>query len=138
MKSVLVLGWVMSTAGHIFVDRGRSEKAMASLRESKLSLIKNPRSVLLFPEGTRTLNGILGDFKKGGLLLSVETGISIVPVAFVGTYQLLPKGSWKMNSNSIEIRIGNPIPSGLYSKQTRADLAKYVKSKVEDLLKKYK
>ncbi len=135
LKSVLVLGWVMSTAGHIFVDRGKSEKAIASLRDSTLSLIKKPRSVLLFPEGTRTLNGILGDFKKGGLLLSVETGISIVPVAFVGTYQLLPKGSWKMNSNSIEIRIGKPIPPGLYSKQTRADLAKYVKSKVEDLLK---
>ena len=55
----------MSTAGHIFVDRKRSDNALAALEKSKKSLIKNPRSILLFPEGTRTLDGNLGTFKKG-------------------------------------------------------------------------
>ena len=126
----------MTKAGHIFVDRGKSEKALESINRSKLSLIKNPRSVLLFPEGTRTTDGSLKRFKKGGSLLGVETNIPIVPVAFVGTYDLLPKGSWNVKSNSVEIRIGKPIPSNLYSSKNRADLAKDVRSRVDALLKK--
>ena len=125
----------MSRAGHIFVDRGKSDKALDSINRSKLSLIKNPRSVLLFPEGTRTSDGTLKQFKKGGLLLGPETNIPIVPVAFVGTFELLPKGSWKVKSNPVEVRIGKPISSSLYSIKNRTDLAKDVKSRVEDLLK---
>ena len=136
LKSILILGWVMKKAGHIFVDRGKSEKALESINRAKLSLVKKPRSVLLFPEGTRTTDGSLNQFKKGGLLLGVETNIPIVPVAFVGTYDLLPKGSWKVKSNSVEIRIGKPIPSNLYSSKNRADLAKDVRSRVDALLKK--
>ena len=127
----------MTKAGHIFVDRSKSEKALESINRSKLSLIKNPRSVLLFPEGTRTTDGTLKQFKKGGLLLGIETNIPIVPVAFVGTYDLLPKGSWRVKSNSVEIRIGKPIPSNLYSSKNRADLAKDVRSRVDALLKLY-
>ena len=136
LKSIIILGWVMSRAGHIFVDRGKSDKALDSINRSKLSLIKNPRSVLLFPEGTRTSDGTLKQFKKGGLLLGPETNIPIVPVAFVGTFELLPKGSWKVKSNPVEVRIGKPISSSLYSIKNRTDLAKDVKSRVEDLLKK--
>ena len=126
----------MSKAGHIFVDRGRSEKAMESINHSKTSLLKTPRSILLFPEGTRTLDGTLQKFKKGGLSLALETGIPIVPVAFVGTFELLPKGSWKVKSNPIEIRVGSPIPLGLYSSKDRAALTRDVESRVAILLKK--
>ena len=57
----------------------------------KLSLIKNPRSILLFPEGTRTVDGQLGFFKRGGLMLSIDTGLPIVPVAYVGTFEMSKK-----------------------------------------------
>ena len=136
LKSIFILGWVMSKAGHIFVDRSKSEKAMASINHSKSSLLKNPRSILLFPEGTRTLDGTLQKFKKGGLSLALETGIPIVPVAFVGTFELLPKGSWKVKSNPIEIHVGVPISPGLYSSKDRATLTRDVESRVEILLKK--
>ena len=99
LKSVFILGWVMETAGHIFVDRKRSENALASLNKSKKSLIKNPRSILLFPEGTRTMDGELGFFKRGGLMLSLDTGIPIVPVGLVGTFEMLKKGTWSFKIN---------------------------------------
>ena len=71
LRSVILLGWVMRTAGHIFVDRKKSESALRTLEKIKKSLLNNPRSVLLFPEGTRTRDGSLGPFKRGGLLLSL-------------------------------------------------------------------
>ena len=136
LKSIIILGWVMSTAGHIFVDRGRSDMALKSLEKAKLSLIKMPRSVLLFPEGTRTRDGSLGQFKQGGLLISVDTGIPIVPVAFKGTFEMLEKGSWSMKHHSVEMREGKPSSPYSYSYETRRKLANDVKTKVQELLSK--
>ena len=134
LKSVFILGWVMKTAGHIFVDRKKSESAIASLEKSKDSLIKNPRSILLFPEGTRTMDGELGLFKRGGLMLSIDTGIPIVPVGIVGTFEMLKKGTWSFKNQPLEIRIGNPINPKKISNNNRNSLAKYVKSQVNVLL----
>ena len=134
LKSIFILGWVMSTAGHIFVDRKRSDDALAALEKSKKSLIKNPRSILLFPEGTRTLDGNLGTFKKGGLMLSVDTGIPIVPVGLVGTYGMLKKGTWTFKNQPLEIRVGHPINPKNFSNKNKNDLAKNIKNEVEALL----
>ena len=134
LKSVFILGWVMETAGHIFVDRRKSESAIASLKKSKESLTKNPRSILLFPEGTRTLDGNLGLFKRGGLMLSIDTGIPIVPVAYVGTFEMLKKGTWSFKNHPLEIRIGNPIYPEKISKENRNNLATTVKDQVSKLL----
>ena len=134
LKSVFILGWVMETAGHIFVDRKRSENALASLNKSKKSLIKNPRSILLFPEGTRTMDGELGFFKRGGLMLSLDTGIPIVPVGIVGTFEMLKKGTWSFKNQPLEIRIGNPIDPKIFSNDSKNSLAKYVKTQVHTLL----
>ena len=134
LKSVFILGWVMETAGHIFVDRKRSENAIASLEKSKKSLINNPRSILLFPEGTRTMDGELGFFKRGGLMLSMDTGIPIVPIGLVGTFEMLKKGTWSFKNQPLEIRIGNPIHPKTFSNKSKNSLAKYVKSQVHALL----
>ena len=134
LRSIPVLGWVMRAAGHIFIDRSNHDKAMASLRKAKDTLREIPRSVLLFPEGTRTRDGSLGTFKQGGLLVGVEAGIPIVPIAFVRTFDVLEKGSWRMKTHPIELRIGNPIPSDTYSYQTRKDLARHGREEVKELL----
>ena len=134
LKSVLILGWVMKTAGHIFVDRKRSDSAMAALERSKKSLINNPRSILLFPEGTRTLDGNLGVFKRGGLTLSIDTNIPIVPVGLVGTFGLLKKGTWSFKNQPLEIRIGNPIDPKIFQGKTKNILAEHVRNKVSNLL----
>ena len=134
LKSVFILGWVMKTAGHIFVDRKRSENAIATLEKSKESLINNPRSTLLFPEGTRTMDGELGLFKRGGLMLSVDTGIPVVPVGLVGTFGMLKKGTWTFKNQPLEIRIGSPIHPKKLSIDTKNSLAEYVKNQVNLLL----
>ena len=124
----------MKTAGHIFVDRKRSDNAMAALERSKISLINNPRSILLFPEGTRTLDGNLGVFKRGGLTLSIDTNIPIVPVGLVGTFGLLKKGTWSFKNQPLEIRIGNPIDPKIFQGKTKNILAEHVRNQVSTLL----
>jgi 1-acyl-sn-glycerol-3-phosphate acyltransferase len=134
LKKVIVLGWVMSTAGHIFIDRKKSENALRVLEKAKNSLIDKPRSILLFPEGTRTRDGSLGPFKRGGLLLSIDTEMPIVPIAFIGTYDMLGKGSWSMKGHRVELRVGRPIDPGNYSYDDRRELAKFVREKVKELI----
>ena len=134
LKTIPVLGSVMSKAGHIFVDRKNSDRALDSLKKAKVSLKNNPRSILLFPEGTRTRDGSLGSFKKGGLLLGVELDIPIVPIAFCKTFEALNKGTYKMNNQPIELRIGKPIQTNNYSFDTRQDLALKIRNEVKRLL----
>ena len=87
------LGWAMQAAGHVFVDRRDHEKAMLSIAKIKNSLLKNPRSILIFPEGSRTNDGKVNQFKTGGLSIGISTKISIVPVAIEGTFESLSKHS---------------------------------------------
>tara|TARA_B100001250_G_C19713544_1_gene750299 strand:- start:60 stop:767 length:708 start_codon:yes stop_codon:yes gene_type:complete len=135
LRSIFILGLVMKTAGHIFIDRKNHEEAMYSLENAKISLKKLPRSVLLYPEGTRTLDGTIGNFKPGGLLLAVETELPIVPIYYAGTFNLLKKGSWFINNQKLELRIGKPILTKDYSFETRKELAEKVRSEVFKLSK---
>ena len=134
LRSVILLGWVMRTAGHIFVDRKKSESALRTLEKIKKSLLNNPRSVLLFPEGTRTRDGSLGPFKRGGLLLSLDTGMPIVPIAFIGSFEMFGKGSWSMKGRFVELRVGTPIDPSNFSYERRRELANHVREKVADLM----
>jgi len=73
LKWIPFLGWAMQMAGHVFVDRSKHENAMLSIKSIKNSLLKRPRSILLFPEGSRTKDGQIKQFKSGGLSLGIET-----------------------------------------------------------------
>ena len=134
LKSIFVLGTVMKIAGHIFVDRNKSESALRILEKVKTSLIEKPRSILLFPEGTRTVDGSLGQFKRGGLLLAIDTKMPIVPMTFIGSYDMFGKGSWSMKGHRVELRIGNPIDPNNYSYESRRELAQFVREKVKELM----
>lgn len=134
LRSIPVLGWVMRAGGHVFIDRSRHDSAMNTLDKTKQSLKETPRSIMLFPEGTRTQDGSLRPFKRGGLLVGVELKMPIVPVAYCGTFHLLGKDSWKMGSNPIVLKIGDPIPTDAHSVDSRRALAIEVQQSVQTLL----
>jgi 1-acyl-sn-glycerol-3-phosphate acyltransferase len=130
LKWIPFLGWAMQAAGHIFVDRQQHSKAVNSLDEAKKSLLKKPRSILLFPEGTRSLDGKIHTFKKGGLILAIQTDVSVVPIAFCGTSRVAVKHSWKFNPTSIQLQIGKPIPTEDITIADRDDFVARVRSEV--------
>lgn len=133
LKWIPFLGWAMQAAGHVFVDRRDHEKAMLSIAKIKNSLLKNPRSILIFPEGSRTNDGKVNQFKTGGLSIGISTKISIVPVAIEGTFESLSKHSKKFVNKLLTINIGSPVDTRKYSLDDRKDLAIIVNSEVKKL-----
>ena len=133
LKWIPFLGWAMQAAGHVFVDRRDHEKAMLSIAKIKNSLLKNPRSILIFPEGSRTNNGKVNQFKTGGLSIGISTKISIVPVAIEGTFESLSKHSKKFVNKLLTINIGSPVDTRKYSLDDRKNLAIIVNSEVKKL-----
>ena len=133
LKWIPFLGWAMQAAGHVFVDRRDHEKAMLSIAKIKNSLFKNPRSILIFPEGSRTNDGKVNQFKTGGLSIGISTKISIVPVAIEGTFESLSKHSKKFVNKLLTINIGSPVDTRKYSLDDRKDLAIIVNSEVKKL-----
>jgi len=133
LKWIPFLGWAMQMAGHVFVDRSKHKKAMSSIKNIKNSLIKRPRSILLFPEGSRTKDGQIKQFKSGGLGLGIETKIPIAPVAIIGTFDSLKKGTKLFINNLLIIKVGNPIDTRGYTEKDRKILANIVCDRVKEL-----
>ena len=133
LKKVPFLSWAMLAAGHIFIDRSNREKALQSIKNIKNSLKKNPRSILIFPEGTRSLDGKMKPFKKGGVILSIDTGLPIVPIACCGTFEVLIKGSKNFNPKPIELRFGAPIHTSSADLKNRNEITEQVKKAIINL-----
>lgn len=113
------VGWAMKAAGYIPLKRGDPRSAVQSLELCKEKLAKNI-SVLIFPEGTRSPNGTVQDFKIGGVKLALETQKPILPVTVLGTRGIIKKNSWQFNMDQkIKIIIDKPISVAGYTKKDK-------------------
>ncbi len=110
LRRVPFLGWGCAAIGHIFVDRSNPRAAIASLEAAKPQLAGGV-SVLFFPEGTRSPDGRLLPFKKGGFQMARQLELPIVPVSISGSARILPKGCIFPRPGTIRIRLHAPIPA---------------------------
>jgi 1-acyl-sn-glycerol-3-phosphate acyltransferase len=110
MSWIPLWGWALRLGHHIAVDRGRGTKAMKSL-ERAVNAIKAGGSVVLFAEGTRSRDGHLQPFKRGAFQLAARTGVPILPVVLNGTFAIQPKGTFDIRPGTIEMIIGEPVPT---------------------------
>jgi len=102
------MGWHLWRAGHISIDRSSTEKAVESMKRAE-DKIRDGVCAFVFPEGTRSKDGALHDFKKGGFKLALQIGVPIVPVAIIGSRQVLPKDSIIFRAQPIEMYVDAPI-----------------------------
>ena len=91
-------------------------------------------SVLIFPEGTRSLDGHLQPFKTGAIMLAIKAGVPVVPVGFNGTHQALPKGSLLARGGDVVLRIGTPLPTRDFKAKDKRELALKLEQQVAELL----
>ena len=111
LKYIPIFGWGMAVADYVFIDRSKRDEAFRSI-DLAAARIARGHAVIIFPEGTRSDDGTLGDFKKGGFVLAMKSGVPVVPVGIVGTYGVLPKHSWWIHGGcDVTIRFGDPIPT---------------------------
>jgi 1-acyl-sn-glycerol-3-phosphate acyltransferase len=104
-------GWALQSAKHIIVNRADRTGARAVLTRAAQRMA-NGISVVVFPEGTRSADGHLLPFKRGGFVLAVKTNAPIVPVTISGSYKLLPRGEWRLRPGTIHVYIGEAIATG--------------------------
>jgi 1-acyl-sn-glycerol-3-phosphate acyltransferase len=133
LARIPLFGWVMWAGRFIFIDRQNGVAARRSIDEA-IRRVHDGDSVVIFPEGTRTRDGSLGPFKKGGFHLAARAGVPIVPVALRGTRALMPRGSLLLRSGTIKAIIGEPVPTQGISDEERASLNDRVRSVVEAML----
>jgi 1-acyl-sn-glycerol-3-phosphate acyltransferase len=108
LRKVPGLGWGCAAVGHIFIDRSDREKAIASLRDAQ-KLLEGGVSVMFFPEGTRSRDGRMRAFKKGGFMMALEMGLPILPVTISGSRHVLPGRSMRLLPGYVRIQIHEPI-----------------------------
>lgn len=127
------LGRAMANAGAIAINRSHGREAVKSLQQAA-ERIKAGTSILIFPEGTRSPDGMLQPFKGGAMLLAIKAGVPIVPVAFVGSYAVLPKGAFLPRPGTITIKVGDPVSVSGSSNKDKQALAITIHDKIAALL----
>jgi 1-acyl-sn-glycerol-3-phosphate acyltransferase len=125
--NIPIFGAAMRSAGYIEIDRQNREKALQSLDEAALR-IREGKSVMTFPEGTRSRNGEIKPFKQGTFHLAIKSGVSIVPVSIIGSGQIMPKRSLKISSGKVKLVIDKPIDVKNYTLENRQELIKTVRN----------
>lgn len=134
LMRIPILGTAMRRAGYISLDREDNRKAIVSVNMAA-DRIRNGASVLIFPEGTRSEDGVVREFKKGGFHLALKSGCDIVPVAIAKSRDIVPKGSLKVNRGTICFSIGKAIPVKEYSKRDMPLLMQKVREAVLAMMK---
>jgi 1-acyl-sn-glycerol-3-phosphate acyltransferase len=125
-----LFGWAMWATKHITVDRADRFDAVKSLARAK-ERIAAGISIVVFPEGTRSRDGNLERFKKGGFLLAAQTHTPIVPVTINGSRRLLPAGAWQLRPGTIEVIVDQPIAVEGYRPGNLRLLSKQVRDRIE-------
>jgi 1-acyl-sn-glycerol-3-phosphate acyltransferase len=124
------LGWAMWAGKHIAVDRADSAGALGSLKTAARRMA-NGISVVVFPEGTRSMDGRLLPFKRGGFLLAAKTSTPVVPVTLRGTQKILPKGAWRLRPGIVDVHVSDPIQMTDYRPGSLRSLADQVQGIIE-------
>lgn len=122
-----LFGRAMRGVGYISIDRSNRKKAFESLKRAA-DTIRNGTSVLIFPEGTRSPDGRILPFKKGGFILAVDSGVPIVPVIIHGTRKITPKGNFLIHPAPIVIQILDPVETADYTRKQKDELLEKIRT----------
>lgn len=132
-KSVLrlpIVGQAMRFVGFVPVDRKGTRGGQASIARAARLMRERGYSFLIFPEGTRTLDGRLGPFRRGGFFLALETGAPIVPVTITGTRELMPKGQPYARRGRVGVVFHEPVPVTGHTPETMVSLMDRVRAAI--------
>lgn len=106
--SIPILGWAMKATGYIFIDRQVTRETVKAMKNAA-EKIHEGMSVVIFPEGSRSPDGSIQPFKKGGFTLAIKSKVPIIPVAIIGSREIIQKGKLSVYPGSISIRIDRPV-----------------------------
>lgn len=129
LKHVPFIGWYLTLAGHVFVDRRNRSSAIQSLEKAGAQ-IRAGTSIAIFGEGTRSDDCTVLPFKKGPFALALAAKVPICPVTIEGSGEMMPKNSWRIRPRPIYVRVGAPIETAHYDESQREQLIKVVRDAI--------
>jgi 1-acyl-sn-glycerol-3-phosphate acyltransferase len=127
--SIPVFGTAMKNAGYVEIDRHNREKSLQSIDEAALR-IRSGKSIMTFPEGTRSREGEIKAFKQGAFHLAIKSGVPIVPVSIIGSDRIMPKRSVRIKPGQIKLVIGEPIDVKSFDIEKRYELIEKVRNTI--------
>ncbi|MFB3924609.1 MAG: lysophospholipid acyltransferase family protein [Syntrophales bacterium] len=127
--SIPFFGTALRRLGTIEIDRKHHASALKSI-DAAAQKIRDGKSVVTFPEGTRSMDGEIQPFKKGVFHLALKSGVPIVPISIVGSREIMPKKSLKIHPGKIVMVIGEPIEIDGYSVETIEELITRVRTAI--------
>ncbi len=116
-------GWALWASRHVLVKRTRSKDMMAAM-DGACDKLERGISMVVFPEGTRSTDGRLLPFKRGGFHMAGKAGVSIVPITLVGSGTLMPPGDWRLRSGEVVVHIGKAIAAEDHDDHSRRQMAR--------------
>lgn len=122
-----IFGRAMRGAGYVKIDRFNQKSAFESIKEAA-GKMKSGVSIMIFPEGTRSRDGNIRPFKKGGFIMALDAGVPIVPVVLKGTWTIMDKSSLRINTGDVFLNIQAPIATTGYTRENKDDLTESVRA----------
>ena len=132
--SVPFLGWHLHRAGHLPVARDDARAGLRNLTEAA-ARVRQGMSVVIFPEGGRSPDGTIREFKPGAAYVALTAGAPIVPFCIVGTREVHREGTPTLRPGRVELHLGRPVPTEGMSPRDARELTAQVRERVAELLK---
>ena len=126
------VGWYLKQSGQICLDQQNPARSVGSIRTA-LKDLRTGMPLVIFPEGGRTPDGEIKPFLPGAFFLAIKAQVDIVPVALVGTYEMLPMNTYHIKCRPLEMRVGAPIPTEGLTTRALEELSNRVKTALENL-----
>lgn len=133
IKKMPLVGAASSKAGHVFVDNSSRQGIVDTMRQMKATL-KDGISTVVFPEGHRSADGKVAEFKKGAFQTALSLKLPIVPLTIDGAYNILPIGSKVMNRSDITLTFHDPIPTDQLTGEDLPELMETVRNIIKGAL----
>lgn len=133
LEQLPLIGKFMRSLGMVLIDRSTQQRAANSVHELKMSLNRGEWTVV-FAEGTRSLDGVVGPFAAGSFAAAIAENVDILPVAIAGSGRMLSKGGFCVRPSKIQVRIGQAISTSGLKQSDRFELAAKTHDAVEALL----
>ena len=132
LLSYPIIGWHLKRSGQVCINQQEPARSVGQIR-SALKSLKSGMPLVIFPEGGRTPDGEIKPFMPGAFFLAIKAQVDIVPIALIGTYDLLPMNTYHIKCRRLEMRVGQPIPTAGLKGHDMEVLSARVKAAMEEL-----
>lgn len=108
LEKIFMVGKACKIGGHVFVDQNNLTSIRDTIADARTKL-KGGMSLVIFPEGSRSRDGSMSDFKRGAFLLASEFNVPVVPITIDGAYKVMPRSTYNIRPGVIRLVIHDPI-----------------------------